>query len=419
MYGQHQSVPRAMSGGQLNAMVSMPNMMMSSSQPHMMNPQTTVMVSQSGYQQGIMIGQPTMMTSGGSQPHMGQPMAQGMMSMSGPHMSSNMVPTSHMGINTSQHQPMGNTGQPIQLNTQQVYMTHQQPQVMASSQPMFTVGVPTQPRSPMVNVNPGGPPSTGPPSNNPQTPINPASINPPSQQPVNTPATPQQAPLSVQSQAAIDVSTCSPSTQPTDPVALAKSLILRDLRHSLLDLNRKGAELIRPSSSRQQHQVDAASTSHNPLSVNPQSVNPQSVNPLSVNPSSVKSLDEPKSVDSPDKKIVLSPKDAYLNSMNNFIAICDQIEMNLVLIQESQRQCNRFDKMFTGEVKNYTSSAQGYIEHTGSIRGAIDRTLHNLSSMLEKVRAAENQSHEQSSNIKMEIPDVSCEAQGHDAMDMY
>lgn len=69
--------------------------------------------------------------------------------------------------------------------------------------------------------------------------------------------------------------------------------------------------------------------SANPQSVNPQSVNPMSVNPMSVNPSSVKS-DEPKSVESPEKKVPLAPKDAYNSAMDEFLAICDQIEANLV-----------------------------------------------------------------------------------------
>lgn len=67
----------------------------------------------------------------------------------------------------------------------------------------------------------------------------------------------------------------------------------------------------------------------NPQSVNPQSVNPQSVNPLSANPSSVKSLDEPKSVENLEKKI-LSPNEAYINSLDYFLGTCDQIENDIV-----------------------------------------------------------------------------------------
>lgn len=395
-------------------MMTHPGMMLASSQPHMINPQPGVMVSQSGYTQGMMAsGQPPpqMMQTIGSQPHMGQPMGQ----------PCHMVQPPHMNVSTSQQQPMGSSAPQVQISGQQAFM-HQQQQQLGPSQSMFSGG--GQPRSPALvpggplsqQLTPGGPPSTGgPPSNNPQTPVNPASMNPASQQTVPTPATPQQAPSSVQSSAASqEVPTSVPSIVPPDPISLAKNLILKDLRHSLMELNRSAAEFIHPKP--QQSQLDASGgVSHNPLSVNPQSVNPQSVNPqsvnpLSVNPSSVKSMDEPKSVESPDKKIALSPKDAYLNSLNNFLAIVDQIEMNLVLIQEAQKQCTRFDKMFTGELKavgemataNYSQHAQGYIESTGRVRNAIDRTLHNLSSQLEKVRAAQANSRNLVGEVKME-----------------
>ena len=77
-----------------------------------------------------------------------------------------------------------------------------------------------------------------------------------------------------------------------------------------------------------QSRLSGNPASANPQSMNPQSVNPQSVNPLSVNPSSVKS-DDPKSVE-PEKKAQLAPKDAYNSAMDEFLAVCDQIEISLV-----------------------------------------------------------------------------------------
>ncbi|VDM39194.1 unnamed protein product [Toxocara canis] len=398
----HQSMPRTMSGGQLNTMMTHSGMMMSSSQQHMMNPQSGAMVSQQGYPQGMMnTGQPPpqMMAVMSSQSHMmsmGQPM------MSNSHMGSaqGMAQQQHIAIVTSQHQQqMGPSPQQMQMSSQQSFIQHQQ-QPMSSSQSMFAVG--GQPRSPAIvggqlsqALTPGGPPSTGgPPSNNPQTPINPASMNPSSQQAVPTPATPQQAPSSVQSSAAQDASSGPSATVPPDPTSIAKNLIMKDLRHAIFDLNRAAAELVRPSASRQQ--LDASVASHNPMSVNP-----QSANPLSVNPSSVKSLDEPKSVDSADRKSVLSPKEGYNSAMNNFLAVCDQIEINLMLILEAQKQCTRFDKMFTGELKavgdmanaNYSQYALGYLDSTNRLRGAIDRTLHSLSAQIEKVRAAQTRAN--------------------------
>lgn len=114
------------------------------------------------------------------------------------------------------------------------------------------------------------------------------------------------------------------------------SLIL-NLCKFFKDWSKTAAEVIRPSTSRQQQDTSGATThnpmSVNPQSVNPQSVNPQSVNPLSANPSSVKSLDEPKSVENMEKKI-LSPCEAYVNSFDNFLAICDQIETDVVSFAE-------------------------------------------------------------------------------------
>lgn len=96
----------------------------------------------------------------------------------------------------------------------------------------------------------------------------------------------------------------------------------------LQDWSRSAAEVIRPSASKH----EGSSTTHNPMSANPQSVNPQSVNPLSANPSSVKSLDEPKSVETVEKKI-LSPNEAYISSLDNFLAVCDLIESEVVSFQ--------------------------------------------------------------------------------------
>ncbi|KHN72232.1 Mediator of RNA polymerase II transcription subunit 29 [Toxocara canis] len=509
----HQSMPRTMSGGQLNTMMTHSGMMMSSSQQHMMNPQSGAMVSQQGYPQGMMnTGQPPpqMMAVMSSQSHMmsmGQPM------MSNSHMGSaqGMAQQQHIAIVTSQHQQqMGPSPQQMQMSSQQSFIQHQQ-QPMSSSQSMFAVG--GQPRSPAIvggqlsqALTPGGPPSTGgppsnnpqtpinpasmnpssqqavptpatpqqapssvqssaaqdassgpsatvppdptsiaknlimkdlrhaifltpggppstggPPSNNPQTPINPASMNPSSQQAVPTPATPQQAPSSVQSSAAQDASSGPSATVPPDPTSIAKNLIMKDLRHAIFDLNRAAAELVRPSASRQQ--LDASVASHNPMSVNP-----QSANPLSVNPSSVKSLDEPKSVDSADRKSVLSPKEGYNSAMNNFLAVCDQIEINLMLILEAQKQCTRFDKMFTGELKavgdmanaNYSQYALGYLDSTNRLRGAIDRTLHSLSAQIEKVRAAQTRANGRGGveEEKMETSDGDSEpmSQAHGSM---
>ncbi|MCP9262765.1 Iator family member (Mdt-29) [Dirofilaria immitis] len=355
MYG-HQSIPRSVSTGQMNAMMSHPGMVITSQQ--MINTPQGVMVSQAGYPQGMINTaqpQPQMIPS---QAHMGQQMM-----------------NTHMGIvqslnqpghmNVQQHQQM-QPMQQVQMASQQAYIQQQ-----GISHANFVNG---QARSPAVGAcpqgisqqgTPGRPSSTsGPPSNNPQTPLNAISNLNPSSQQVSTPATPQQAPSSVQSTTTQD-NISTPTVVPPDPVSLARNLLLRDLRYSLQDWSKTAAEVIRPSTLRQQDGSGAAMhnpMSVNPQSVNPQSVNPQSVNPLSANPSSVKSLDEPKSM----------------------------------VVQEAQKQSVKFDKMFAGELKivgemanvNYSQYAQGYVESTSRVRNAITCTLKNLNATMERMNAA-------------------------------
>ncbi|CAG9532257.1 unnamed protein product [Cercopithifilaria johnstoni] len=390
MYG-HQSIPRSVSTGQLNAMMSHPGMVITSQQ--IMNTPQGVMVSQAGYPQGMInTAQPApqMMPS---QAHIGQQMMNTHMGIV-----QGLNQSGHMNVQHQQMQPM----QQVQMASQQAYIQQQ-----GMSHPNFVSG---QARSPAVGAGPQGisqqgtpgrPSSTGgPPSNNPQTPLNAISTLNPSSQQVSTPATPQQAPSSVQSTTTQD-NISTPIIVPPDPVSLARNLLLRDLRYSLQDWSKTAAEVVRPSTLRQQQDGSGTAT-HNPMSVNPQSVNPQSVNPqsvnsvnpLSANPSSVKSLDEPKSVENLEKKI-LSPNEAYINSLDYFLGTCDQIENDIMVVQEAQRQSVKFDKMFAGELKivgemanvNYSQYAQGYVESTARVRNAITRTLKNLNATMERMNA--------------------------------
>jgi hypothetical protein len=97
--------------------------------------------------------------------------------------------------------------------------------------------------------------------------------------------------------------------QETDPVSLARILILRDLRKAMIEVNQAAERLVGEKISQKQQQIrqahehlleksgsksqlaaplsvaPASTAVQNPLSVNPQSVNPPSVNqPQSVNP---------------------------------------------------------------------------------------------------------------------------------------
>ncbi|VDK87883.1 unnamed protein product [Litomosoides sigmodontis] len=388
MYG-HQSIPRSVSAGQLNAMMSHPGMVITSQQ--VMNTPQGVMVSQAGYPQGMInVTQPPsqMMPS---QAHIGQQMMNTHVGLV-----QNLSQSGHMNVQHQQMRPM----QQVQMTSQQAYIQQQ-----GMSHPNFVNGqagspaVVTGPQGLSQQGTPGRPSSTGgPPSNNPQTPLNAVSTLNPSSQRVSTPATPQQAPSSVQSTGTQD-NISTPAVVPPDPVSLSRNLLLRDLRYSLQEWSKTAAEVVRPSTLRQQ-QDGSGTTTHNPMSVNPQSVNPQSVNPqsvnpLSANPSSVKSLDEPKSVENLEKKF-LNPSEAYINSFDYFLGTCDQIENDVMVVQEAQKQSVKFDKMFAGELKivgemanvNYSQYAQGYVESTVRVRNAITRTLKNLNATMEKMNAA-------------------------------
>ena len=375
----HQNMQRTASGGQLSNMMPHPGMMMPSSQSQMMNQQPGIMVSQAGYTQSMGQPMPQMMPSMGPQSHMGQPINQSMMQQP-THMSQQqaLAQTSHMNVPMSQSQPQV-VGSASHMTSQQVYMQHQQPQPVVSSASLY-VQSRNSPHSVPAPLSQGPPSTGGPASNNPQTPMNPASQQHP------TPATPQQAPSSVQSLSSQDVVT-GPSELPPDPVVIARLLILKDLRHAMEKLSKATNDYFGLT------QGNPPST--NPQSVNPQSVNPMSVNPMSVNPSSVKS-DDPKSVESPEKKVPVAPKDAYNNAMDEFLAVCDQIETNLMVVQEASKQFKTFEKMVSGQVAglnelanvNYSNYAQGYIEPSIRISDAIRSTLDKNIAVLQKLRSA-------------------------------
>uniref|UniRef100_A0A0N5ALU4 Mediator of RNA polymerase II transcription subunit 29 n=1 Tax=Syphacia muris TaxID=451379 RepID=A0A0N5ALU4_9BILA len=438
----HQTMQRNTSGGQLGSMMQHPGMMISSSQPQMMTQkclrnnlhlfsnevlqQPGIMVSQAGYSQTMVQQMPQMMATMGQQPHIGQPMNQAMMQQQQqqqqqPHIGQpqigqpqigqpqigqpqigqpqigqsqigqpqigqpqSLVQATHMTVPMSQAQAQV-VANASHMTSQQVYMSHPQRAVVQQAQStVSTAPLYAQPRNSPHSVPAPlsqGPPSTGgPASNNPQTPMNPASQQHP------TPATPQQAPSSVQSLPPQESVTVQ-AELPPDPICVARLLILKDLRHSIEKLSRAtseyfGSALGNPPSA-------------NPQSVNPQSVNPMSVNPMSVNPSSVKS-DEPKSVEAPEKKAALTPKDVYNNALDEFLAVCDQIETNLLVFQEAQRQFKGFDKMLNGQVLtpndlanvNYPAFAQSYIDLTTRLRNAIRSTVDNNNAVLQQLRAA-------------------------------
>uniref|UniRef100_A0A914WUQ3 Mediator of RNA polymerase II transcription subunit 29 n=1 Tax=Plectus sambesii TaxID=2011161 RepID=A0A914WUQ3_9BILA len=242
-----------------------------------------------------------------------------------------------------------------------------------SNQSSPAVAMVNQPTPTSSQLSTGGPLSVGHPGSNPQTPMQnaPGSANPMSQQPMSAAPTPS----------------FPPGTEPnlpSDPVALIKQLIIKDLRQSLIELNKAAAEVIKQK----------AKSIHGAEAMNPASViNPMSVNPMSANPGSVKSVDnDPKSVDnrSPEKPVKpTSPNEQFLNAYDQFFAVCDQVEKQFMLIQESCRQAKVFDKLVPTDLLNrmaqqavdvngYLPYAQGYVDSSDKLLKSLLRCIDNV-----------------------------------------
>lgn len=274
-----------------------------------------------------------------------------------------------------------NVGQQHAIYGSQHLLQHQ-PQSQQMSHPLSDAPAPNTPSTPQQIPQPHSTGSTATtatfhthqPGSVPQ-----GSVGPPSSIPmqVGTPAIAQSTNASPSKQP-------STSTQPPaavqpdiDPIATSKMLILKDLRRTIVDLNLCAEKVVenflsestgvstttgeRPEE-RRSNIIGASTTGgpHSNLGIGgphstgphsnlgfggPNSVNPHSVqNPLSVNPQSVSAI-PPGSVKSGSatdefgkKEIELSAKEQYDMAKNSFMNVCDNIENNMKLILEVNRQ---------------------------------------------------------------------------------
>lgn len=222
-----------------------------------------------------------------------------------------------------------------------------------------------------------------------------------------------------------------------DPIAAARMLILKDLRRSIVELNScadkivegltkplaggssqtGGSNVVTVSGERHDdkkptiggphsdhsigpqsnlgfgpHSVNPHSV-QNPLSVqNPQSVNPQSNIECAFPPGSVKSADES---GKKEHQIKLSQREQYEMAKNNFMNVCDNIERNLLLVLEVNRQQTKLYNQQTGlavawqpelNAPNLSlpQALQGFTNLMNADKQAIRANIDYLNSLMEK-----------------------------------
>ncbi|KJH53138.1 hypothetical protein DICVIV_00636 [Dictyocaulus viviparus] len=226
-------------------------------------------------------------------------------------------------------------------------------------------------------VNAGGPTSVGPMSVQPHTPMNPSS-----QQAIQQPSSVQAGPASV---APGTPASNQPASQPPtlgepaevyfqDPVAQSKQLIMKDLRFCIIDLNRRAGEALKD--------LRAGN--------------------------------------------VPSNSNEYLKAMDNLFAVCDEIEGNLILVCETQKQMSKMEKIFDKDVTKsgeantgysdskarnlgndddssaYFSAVNAYIDQTKELQAAFDRAFSHVGRTLETIRKRQNMSRNIERDVKME-----------------
>ncbi|KAK6741729.1 hypothetical protein RB195_009540 [Necator americanus] len=213
------------------------------------------------------------------------------------------------------------------------------------------------PGSTLAVASAGGPTSVGPMSVQPHTPMNPAS-----QQALAQPSSVQPGPASVapatpaSNQPAPQASSAVEPTHPylQDPVAHSKQLIMKDLRFSIIDLNRRAGEALKD--------LRAGNTPSN--------------------------------------------SNEYLKAMDNLFAVCDEIEGNLILVCETQKQMSKMEKIFDKDAlrageqhrhasgdedsSTHLSAVNTYIDQTKQLQAAFDRAFSHVGRTLETIRRRQN-----------------------------
>ncbi|KAL7077524.1 hypothetical protein ACQ4LE_003531 [Meloidogyne hapla] len=340
-------------------------------------------------------------------------------------------------------QQHGSVGQTHGIYGSQHLMQHQ-PQSQQMSHPLSDAPAPNTPSTPQQIQQPHSTGSTATtatfhtnqPSSVPQ-----GSIGPPSSAPMQagTPA--------VTSTHTTPSKQASTSAQPTtttqsdiDPISSSKMLILKDLRRTIVDFNLCAEKVVenflsestgipataeRPEERRSNIMGASTGGPHSNLGIGgphstgphsnlgfggPNSVNPHSVqNPLSVNPQSVSAI-PPGSVksafaadESGKKEIELSAKEQYEMAKNSFMNVCDNIENNMSLMLEVNRQQKKLYNPQAGSCVAWQDANEiieptttlpkvihGFTQLMNADKRAIKSNIEELNNLMKKVSGGKN-----------------------------
>ncbi|CAL2036542.1 unnamed protein product [Caenorhabditis brenneri] len=153
-----------------------------------------------------------------------------------------------------------------------------------------------------------------------------------------------------------------------DPVDLVRNLVQKDLRNCLVEMNKRGAVLVKKRFER------------------------DSV------------LDE--------------DKEQYKRSANDFDAVCDDVDRMLTTIMETAKQLSKLEKVFNertlrdqdGEVM--VNQVQTFVDNTDIVQKMFDDTINNVTATMEKVRRREKKWEDlqkEQQQIKESVEDIDME----------
>lgn len=127
-----------------------------------------------------------------------------------------------------------------------------------------------------------------------------------------------------------------------DPVDLVRNLVQKDLRMSVVEMNRRGADLLE-----QKHDGG---------------------------------------------QIKDEDKAQYKRATNDFHAVCDEIDRTLTTIMETAKQITKLDKVFmertTKEIDGeyMVNSVQNFVDNTDIVQKMFDETVGSVTATMEKMR---------------------------------
>uniref|UniRef100_A0A8R1I208 Mediator of RNA polymerase II transcription subunit 29 n=1 Tax=Caenorhabditis japonica TaxID=281687 RepID=A0A8R1I208_CAEJA len=178
----------------------------------------------------------------------------------------------------------------------------------------------------------------------------PGSVQPPaSQQPPSSIQPPPSAASATSTAAAGKIEPLKPNEEQIrmvqDPVDLVRNLVQKDLRNSLVEMNRRGAVLVRQREE--------------------------------------------------EGEISQEDKQQYKRAANDFNAVCDEIDRTLTTVMETAKQLSKLDKVFIerstkeldGEVM--VNCVQKFVDNTEIVQKMFDGTIGNVTATMEKIRRRE------------------------------